>query len=199
MKPFVIILFVLTFASTYTISAQNLETSPNTVSFKKSGKPRHINRFADKGYFGFAEFNFALGETYTIQYDGSSSESNRIKSYGLDIVNGYRTSPWFAIGIGIGVRYYDCEDLLIPYYIHLRTDILDRRVTPFFALNIGGRRPTQHRSRCISVTILRRHCRFQTVNRIRLVANRFVNAMCAIFRPLFGKSRTLSYFCDTLV
>lgn len=138
MKPFVIILSLLTFASTYTISAQNLETSPNTVSFKKSGKPRHINRFADKGYFGFAEFNFALGETYTIQYDGSSSESNRIKSYGLDIVNGYRTSPWFAIGIGIGVRYYDCEDLLIPYYIHLRTDILDRRVTPFFALNIGG-------------------------------------------------------------
>ncbi len=139
MKPFAIILSALALASTYTISAQNIETAANTVSFKKSGKPRHINRFADKGYFGFAEFSLTLGDKYTTDhYDGCSSKSNRLKIYGLDIVNGYRTSPWFAIGIGVGARYCDWEDLLIHYYIHLRTDILDRRVTPFFALNIGG-------------------------------------------------------------
>lgn len=117
------------------ISAQTSDSRPTVAEAENAAFPkdnvgtrnrRHTDRFASRGYFGIAELNLGF-------YNGKS-----FRAYGADIINGYRTSPWFAVGVGLGVRYQDWDEIAIPFYAHLRTDILDRRVTPYFALNIGG-------------------------------------------------------------
>lgn len=115
------------------VSAQNTDLQPAVANDTASGTEiapkrtrRHIDRFASKGYFGQAEFNFGV------------YNDNHFRGYGIDVINGYRTSPWFAVGVGVGARYMDWDALAVPFYVHLRTDILDRKVTPYFAANIGG-------------------------------------------------------------
>lgn len=135
MKPLRIALLLLLSVAAGNISAQTTDSLPTVAeaenaAFPKDGvRPRsrrHTDRFASRGYFGIAELNIGT-------YNGKA-----FHAYGADIINGYRTSPWFAVGVGVGARYQDWDALAVPFYIHLRTDILDRRVTPYFALNIGG-------------------------------------------------------------
>lgn len=78
------------------------------------------------GYFGIVNFGYEIGV---------GGGDDRIK---LDVVNGYRILPEFSIGAGVGVKYYtDADVVTIPVYVHLRTDLLRRKATPFIALNTG--------------------------------------------------------------
>ncbi len=82
-------------------------------------------RYGKKGYFG----------TATVGYVAPG------KGVGIDVVNGYAFNPWFMLGGGLGIRYTNPKGhyhISIPAYVHLRANFLDRRVTPFFALNVGG-------------------------------------------------------------
>ena len=80
-----------------------------------------------KGYFGIAEFG-ASAMFY--------SENIRPS---LTIINGYRFRPQFAVGLGVGLNYYEGDgDLTIPVFLHLRSDFFDGAKSPFLALNIGG-------------------------------------------------------------
>lgn len=135
MKLLRIALLLLLSVAAGNISAQTSDSLPTVAEAENATFPkddvstrnrRHTDRFASRGYFGSVEFNFGV------------YNHNAFSSYGVDIINGYRTSPWFAVGIGVGVRYQDWDEIAVPFYVHLRTDILDRRVTPYFALNIGG-------------------------------------------------------------
>lgn len=56
---------------------------------------------------------------------------------GVDIVNGYRFCPQFAMGGGIGLQIVEYAGFSIPVYLHLRSDILEKRVSPYFALDMG--------------------------------------------------------------
>lgn len=68
--------------------------------------------------------------------------------HSVDLVNGYAFNKWFMMGGGIGVLYtiYGVDldnnsgqsNIKVPVYLHLRANVLDRKVTPYFALNLGG-------------------------------------------------------------
>lgn len=58
--------------------------------------------------------------------------------FGFTMVNGYRIVPQFAVGFGVGLKYCAFEGaLFMPMYLHLRSDFLDRKVSPYFALDVG--------------------------------------------------------------
>ncbi len=80
-----------------------------------------------KGYFGLLELGMAPGLN---GYDPFRA--------GLTIVNGYRILPQFAVGIGVGLQYYtNFDEATVPLFLHLRSDILNSKVSPFVAFNAG--------------------------------------------------------------
>lgn len=54
-----------------------------------------------------------------------------------DVVAGWRFCPQFAIGVGAGVWTAFVQNVEVPLYLHLRSDISDTRVSPYVALNAG--------------------------------------------------------------
>lgn len=88
------------------------------------------------GYRGITEFGYQFG----------------LGDYGMDrlkinIINGGQISPYFFIGGGTGIRYYFDNDyfgddyfddaVLIPVFVHARANILDKKISPYFALSLG--------------------------------------------------------------
>lgn len=85
------------------------------------------NSFINLGYRGFVDFGYTLGVG---DYDTGRLE--------LSTSHGYQIIPQLYIGGGIGLHYYlDGEEIAIPIYTDIRTDILNAPVTPFFDLKIG--------------------------------------------------------------
>jgi sRNA-binding regulator protein Hfq len=99
-----------------------------TIDYSAFNKP--------KGYLGLLEFGGGIGF--------GTWGANRIS---LTMLNGYRAVPQFAIGFGIGLQlffyeYYDgylkkITEATLPIFLHLRSDFLARKVSPFIAFNIG--------------------------------------------------------------
>ena len=86
---------------------------------------RHAKSFnKPKGYFGLVEMT---APTVVAGAD-----------FGFTMVNGYRVVPQFAVGVGVGLKacFYD-GGLFMPVYLHLRSDFLNRPVSPYFALDLG--------------------------------------------------------------
>ena len=89
----------------------------------------------EKGYYGLLE---ASGG-YIYKYVPGSQTAPQDFMMGVSYVNGYRFSPHFAMGLGVGVNYYfDFEQFSAPVYLHLTADLLKRDITPYISLNIGN-------------------------------------------------------------
>ena len=89
----------------------------------------------EKGYYGLLE---ASGG-YIYKYVPGSETAPHDFMLGVSYVNGYRFSPHFAMGLGVGVNYYfDFEQFSAPVYLHLTADLLKRDITPYISLNIGN-------------------------------------------------------------
>lgn len=92
-------------------------------------------RYAKRGYFGTANVSYILWDDY-----------NHPIGVGAEVINGYSFNKWFMLGAGVGANMmsykgYENEcvvEAVIPIFIHARFNILDRRVTPFFSLGVGG-------------------------------------------------------------
>ena len=92
-------------------------------------------RYAKRGYFGTANVSYILWDDY-----------NHPIGIGAEVINGYAFNKWFMLGAGVGANLmsykgYENEcvvEAVIPIFIHARFNILDRRVTPFFSLGVGG-------------------------------------------------------------
>lgn len=85
-------------------------------------------RYGKRGYFGSATAAYAM-------------HNNTHPGFSAEIVNGYSFNPWFMLGGGVGAVWYNSQGNGTGKgyaFVHLRANVLDRRVTPFFALNIGG-------------------------------------------------------------
>jgi len=86
-----------------------------------------IQKGSSSGYFGIAQMGYAFGET----------------DYGMDflklnIINGYRIDPYFAVGAGYGIRYYIEEKVpLIPVFADFRVDLFDNKISTFFSFDFG--------------------------------------------------------------
>ncbi|MEQ8241694.1 MAG: hypothetical protein RIA69_20945 [Cyclobacteriaceae bacterium] len=60
---------------------------------------------------------------------------SRIK---LNIINGFQINPFFSVGFGTGLRYWNTrKTLLIPLFLDLRYNLLDKNVSPYVALGTG--------------------------------------------------------------
>jgi hypothetical protein len=89
-----------------------------------------------QGYLGILEIGGGLGV--------GNWAADRIS---LNIINGYRFMPQFAIGLGVGLEtfmytvpdwdYGKYSDIVIPVFLHLRSDFIDGKVSPYAAFNIG--------------------------------------------------------------
>ena len=89
----------------------------------------------EKGYYGLLE---ASGG-YIYKYMPGAETAPQDFMLGVSYVNGYRFSPHFAMGLGVGVNYYfDFEQFSAPVYLHLTADLLKRDITPYISLNIGN-------------------------------------------------------------
>ncbi|GHV02016.1 hypothetical protein FACS1894159_10530 [Bacteroidia bacterium] len=70
----------------------------------------------------------------------------------FSMINGYRFMPQFAVGVGVGVQMafheanyaYEngggegkARDFSLPVFLHLRSDFINGKVSPFVACNIG--------------------------------------------------------------
>ncbi len=78
---------------------------------------------------------------------------------GLNYIGGYRFNNALFLGFGVGLDFkinealpkkvdnliLDINTVNIPLYIHLRAYFLKMRVSPFFALSVGGRLSTKHK------------------------------------------------------
>jgi hypothetical protein len=103
---------------------------------QKQFTPKDYSKFnKPTGYMGLLEFEAGLGFHY----------ANR---FSISFINGYRIIPEFAFGFGIGTRAfffsYDTDygmrsqsDWGFPFFLHLRSDFLATRVSPYIAFNIG--------------------------------------------------------------
>ena len=89
----------------------------------------------EKGYYGLLE---ASGG-YIYKFVPGAETAPQDFMLGVSYVNGYRFSPHFVLGLGVGVNYYfDFQQFSAPVYLHLTADILKRDITPYVSLNLGN-------------------------------------------------------------
>lgn len=94
-----------------------------------------ISSAQEKGYYGSLE---ASGG-YIHKFMPGAETAPQDFMLGVSYVNGYRFSPHFAMGLGVGVNYYfDFQQFSAPIYLHLTADLLKRDVTPYVSLNLGN-------------------------------------------------------------
>jgi len=109
-------------------SEQTNQTFENVISTKTEYSVDAMDSdYKKKGYFGFAELESL------ISVDGGGGNMK------INIVNGYKVIPQFSVGAGIGLNlcYSWYSTLSVPVFIHLRSDILNKKVTPYIAFDMG--------------------------------------------------------------
>lgn len=112
-----------------------IKTRSGNIFVYKMGEIKKITRetaknsstIGNSGYWGDVNIGYAVG----------------IGDYGLDriklnVVNGYRTGPHFAIGFGTGLHYYTEPDAaLIPIYADFRANFLKNDISPYIDIKVG--------------------------------------------------------------
>lgn len=99
-----------------------------SVKLRKARMHYANNEFnKETGYLGHVEIGLAPG------INGYSPFR-----VGATIINGYRVLPQFAVGVGVGLQFFTgYSELSLPIFAHLRSDFLNRNVSPFLAFNLG--------------------------------------------------------------
>lgn len=94
----------------------------------------------------YVSVDFAPGTVFNGRRGNNESNS----SYGTDIAIGYRFLPQLALAVGTGAHAYSnktltCDDTVrrkventcVPVFVRLRSDFLDREVTPYVQMDLG--------------------------------------------------------------
>lgn len=88
---------------------------------------RHRGEGLSAGYRGFVDLGFTVGT-------GTFGE-NRPE---FTTSHGFQINPYIFVGTGFGVGYYlDSEAVEIPIFAHVRSEFLDKRISPFFDFKVG--------------------------------------------------------------
>lgn len=99
------------------------------ITKEEIARERIPNKGIPKGYEGMVQLGYGV---HLEQYGADRAKFN--------VVNGYRFGSRFVAGIGLGLRQYTGTgntNLLLPVFIHLRTNILNRKVSPYISADIG--------------------------------------------------------------
>ncbi len=124
MKSLLLIISILTFFSVLSYSQDTKETPNQTMNNNKK-----YGSNLKPGYEGsvITGYGFRLNKRY-YNYDQIS----------IDMINGYRIIPQFYIGAGVGTRIgYYFGDYLMPFYLHLKGNIICNKVSPYFSYDFG--------------------------------------------------------------
>lgn len=80
-----------------------------------------------RGYRGFADLGYTLGT--------GNAGTPRVT---FATSHGYQLLPQLFVGAGVGLnRYYDIGRWGVPVFAHVRSDIFNRRFTPFVEAKVG--------------------------------------------------------------
>ena len=94
---------------------------------------------------------FHRGAFFSVDFSAGNTFNERINtSYGIDMAAGYRFCPQFVLAAGFGGHAYSnstatcggtvvrkVETTSVPVFIRLRSDILDKKVSPYVQLDLG--------------------------------------------------------------
>ena len=121
----------------------------------------------------YVSVDFAPGTVFNGKRGNNESNS----SYGTDLAIGYRFLPQCALEIGTGAHSYSnktltCDDTVrrkventcVPVFIRLRSDILDREVSPYIQMDLG-------------YSFMEMYTR-EDLGRVRYSEERFTNGRC---------------------
>ena len=94
---------------------------------------------------------FQKGAFFSVDFSAGNTFNERINtSYGIDMAAGYRFCPQFVLAAGFGGYSYknatatvsggelrNNQTTSVPVFVRLRSDILDRKVSPYVQLDLG--------------------------------------------------------------
>ena len=94
---------------------------------------------------------FQKGAFFSVDLSAGNTFNERINtSYGIDMAAGYRFCPQFVLAAGFGGHAYTSatatisggelrnnQTTSVPVFLRLRSDILDRKVSPYVQLDLG--------------------------------------------------------------
>ena len=94
---------------------------------------------------------FHRGAFFSVDLSAGNTFNDRINtSYGIDMTAGYRFCPQFVLAAGFGGHSYknatatvsggelrNNQTTSVPVFLRLRSDILDRKVSPYVQLDLG--------------------------------------------------------------
>ena len=94
---------------------------------------------------------FQRGAFFSVDLSAGNTFNERINtSYGIDMTAGYRFCPQFVVAAGFGGHSYknatatvsggelrNNQTTSVPVFLRLRSDILDRKVSPYVQLDLG--------------------------------------------------------------
>ena len=125
------------------ITKEEVPGAPSRSARMKSAMTQERKK---SGYTNITELTFAKSfeNTTTVYNYGQNSyyedshfdEINNNPSVGIQSINGYQFSPYLSAGLGLGVNVYTGV-VLMPVFIGVRANFMDKRVTPFLALDAG--------------------------------------------------------------
>ena len=95
---------------------------------------------------------FRKGAFFSVDFSAGNTFNERINtSYGIDMAAGYRFCPQFVLAAGLGGYSYknatatvsggelrNNQTTSVPVFVRLRSDILDRKVSPYLQLDLGS-------------------------------------------------------------
>ena len=99
---------------------------------------------------------FKIGVYFSVDFapgtvmNGKTSNNEANSCYGTDVAIGYRFIPQLVVALGTGAHSFSnktltCDDTVrrkventsVPVYLRLRSDFLDREVTPYMQMDLG--------------------------------------------------------------
>jgi len=96
------------------------------------------DRRAKTTYPAPSKFNKPRGYLGLVEVGAGSWTRNEDFSRSVTMVNGYRFFPQLALGVGTGFESWGDGDVAMPLFLHLRSDFIKNKVSPFVAMNFGG-------------------------------------------------------------
>jgi hypothetical protein len=134
-------IFVYRMDEVLKMTKEEVKTSENKkpVSIKSDRKKKgyiiSLEWLISKGYIHSENYYNTYIHDYTDEtyFDGI----NNSPSIGFQTVNAYQFNPRYAMGIGTGIHLYSSL-FLVPVFLDLHTNFLDKKVTPYADVELGG-------------------------------------------------------------
>ena len=116
------------------LEAEKVSDSKVKIEKAKISYDFSSDRSKNRGYMGIIEAGIGLNSYQCGSQDYNYGEITMETS--VVFINGYRFSPHFYAGVGIGFNN-TFNDFSLPLFLHLRSEFTKKRTSPYVALSGG--------------------------------------------------------------